>query len=98
METVTLEKKQFDELLANMEKIAKLLALNLVKDCKVQKDKILMLSYFGYGPTEIANILNTTVGTVNKDLSRSRKEKIGKETKPEKSMDENSVQGGLKNV
>jgi hypothetical protein len=80
METITLEKKQFDELLEKLEKISKLLALNLVKDCEKQKDKIILLSSFGYGVTEIANLLNTTKGTANQALIRSRKENAKEES------------------
>jgi len=84
METVIIEKKQYDEMLAKMEKITSLLALNLVKDCKVQKDKILMLSSLGYGVTDISKLLNTTVGTVNQALVRARKEKSTKGSESEK--------------
>lgn len=83
MDTITIEKAQFNELLNKMEKIATLLALNIVSDCEMQKDKILILSSLGYGVTEIAKMLNTTVGTVNQELIRSRKKKAGKEAKPE---------------
>jgi DNA-directed RNA polymerase specialized sigma24 family protein len=73
VDTVTIEKQQFDEMLGRLERIASLLALNLVKDCKIQKDKILMLSSFGYGATDISKLLNTTVGTVNVALTRERR-------------------------
>lgn len=74
METVAIEKKQFDELLNKMDKISTLLALNIVKDLEKQKDKIIILSSFGYGVTEIAKLLNTSIGTVNQALIRNRKE------------------------
>lgn len=83
MEIIAIEKTQFDELLNKLEKITKLLALNIVNDCKTQKDKILLLSSFGYGVTEISQLLSTSVGTVNIALVRSRKEKIGKKAKSE---------------
>jgi DNA-directed RNA polymerase specialized sigma24 family protein len=83
METVIIEKKQFDEMLNKMEKITSLLALNLVKDCKTQKDKILMLSSLGYGVTDISKLLNTTAGTVNQALVRARKEKSAKGSESE---------------
>lgn len=95
---VTLEKKQFDEMLDKLERISSLLALNLVKDCKMQKDKILMLSSLGYGVTDIAKLLNTTVGTVNQVLVKSRKNKTEKDGKPEKTIEENKEGGGLQNV
>jgi hypothetical protein len=75
-ETITIDKKQFDELVSKLEKISNLLALNLVNGCQKQKDKILMLSSLGFGVTEIANLLNTTKGTANQALIRARKEKV----------------------
>lgn len=84
METVIIEKKQFDEMLNKIEKVTSLLALNLVKDCKMQKDKILMLSSLGYGVTDISKLLNATVGTVNQALVRARKEKSAKGSESEK--------------
>jgi DNA-directed RNA polymerase specialized sigma24 family protein len=78
-ETVTIEKKQFDELVEKLNKISKLLALNLVNDCEKQKEKIIMLSSLGFGVTEIANLLNTSVGTANQALIRARKEKAKEE-------------------
>jgi DNA-directed RNA polymerase specialized sigma24 family protein len=75
METVAIEKKQFDELLSRLDKVTTLLALNLVKVQEKQKDKIIFLSSFGYGVTEISKLLNMSVGTVNQALIRNRKEK-----------------------
>ncbi len=88
MDTVIIEKKQFDEILGKIERMSSLLALNLVRDCEKQKDKILMLSSLGYGVTDIARLLNTTVGTVNQALIRHRKEQAGK-GKPEEQTVEN---------
>ncbi|MGD6810109.1 MAG: hypothetical protein ACQCN3_10475 [Candidatus Bathyarchaeia archaeon] len=78
-ESTSMEKKQFDQLIEKLDKISKLLALNLVKDYDKQKEKIIALSSFGFGVTEIANLLNTSVGTANQALIRARKEKA-KET------------------
>ncbi len=96
MDTVILEKKQFEEITNKLDKISSLLALNLVNDCKMQKDKILMLSSFGYGVTDIAKLLNTTVGTANQVLVKSRKGKTDKGTKSEKQG--NNEDEELKNV
>ncbi len=75
MEKIVLEEKQFKTIIEKLDKISKLLALNLVNDCEKQKDKIIMLSSFGYGVTEIVNLLNTTKGTANQALVKDRKEK-----------------------
>lgn len=55
--------------------IIRLLALNLVKDSKTQKDKIALLANAGFKPKEIAEILNTTRNTVNVALASLRKKK-----------------------
>lgn len=89
MDTIVIEKKQYEELLARLEKISTLLALDIVKDSPVQKDKIMALSAMGFGATEISKMLNTTAGTVNVALARARKEKLKKTTEPEKLETEN---------
>jgi DNA-directed RNA polymerase specialized sigma24 family protein len=68
-----MDDKQFEELTNKLNLITKLLALNLVKDFKIQKDQIIMLSSFGFQPSEIAELLGTTANTVNVVLSRARK-------------------------
>jgi hypothetical protein len=95
---VILEKNQYDKMIEKMDKISSLLALNLVKDCKMQKDKILLLSSLGYGVTDIAKLLNTTVGTVNQVLVKSRKEKTGKDDKSEEPIEESKETGVQQNV
>lgn len=64
-----------EEISRKMDKISRLLALNLVKDTEIQKDQILTLSSFGFGPSEIAEMLRTTRNTVNVTLSQARKKK-----------------------
>jgi len=66
---------QFKELKDKLDVIIRLLALNLVKDAKTQKDKIIALSSFGFRPSQIAEILGTTSNTVRVALSKARKEK-----------------------
>jgi len=66
---------QFEELIEKLDTIIKLLAANLVKDEEQQKNKIIELYKMGIkSPTEIANLLGTTSGTVNVALSRARKD------------------------
>jgi DNA-directed RNA polymerase specialized sigma24 family protein len=89
MDTIIVEKSQFEGLLKKLDKIATLLALNITRECKTQKEKILLLSSLNYSPTEIAKMLNATVSTVTKDLSRSRKEKDEKNAKTKKATVEN---------
>lgn len=73
-----MDERQFKEVINKMDLIVRLLALNIVKDLKVQKDKIMTLSSFGFGPSEIARLLGTTPNTVNVALSEVRK-RAGKE-------------------
>jgi len=54
--------------------IIRLLAQNLVRDMKTQKEKILLLSSIGYKPIEIANFLGTTNNTVSVALTKAKKE------------------------
>ena len=67
-----MEKGQFDTICKKLDDITKLLALNYVKDIELQKDKILILSAFGFTPTQIAKILGTSSNTVSVTLSRAK--------------------------
>ena len=92
MDTVTIDKKQFETILAKLDRVTDVLALNIVRDYDKQKDKISGLSSLGYGVTDIAKLLNTTAGTVNQALVRSRKEKIEKDAKTQKPVKETNVE------
>ena len=56
-----------------------LLALNLVKDAKNQKEKIAILASFGFGPSELAKMLGTSANTVSVALSEIKKGKKAQE-------------------
>jgi DNA-directed RNA polymerase specialized sigma24 family protein len=75
-----MDEKQFKEIINKIDLIVRLLALNIVKDLAVQKEKILALSSFGFGPSEIAKLLGTTPNTVSVALSETKK-KAKKEEK-----------------
>ena len=66
---------QFKELKDKLGVITKLLTLNLVRDMKLQKDKIIVLASFGFQPVQIAELLGTTPDTVSSTLYRARKKK-----------------------
>lgn len=72
---------QFKELKDKLDVITRLLALNLVGDMKLQKDKIMTLSSFGFQPIQIAELLGTTPQTVRDALYRARKKKRKAATK-----------------
>jgi DNA-directed RNA polymerase specialized sigma24 family protein len=96
MDTVIIESKQFQQLLTALQRTSDLLALNLVKDSEKQNEKIVMLSDFGYGPTDISRVLNISNNTVNVTLSRARKAKT--ENKDSKSEKQENKEEALKNV
>ena len=77
------DETQFKEILNKLDLIVRLLALNIVKDLQIQKEKIIALSSFGFGPTDIAKLLGTTPNTVSVALSETKK-KVKKEEKPTK--------------
>jgi DNA-directed RNA polymerase specialized sigma24 family protein len=70
-----MDEKQFRGITNKLDLITRLLALNIVKDLKSQKEKVLALSSLGIGPTDIAESLGTTVNTVKVALSQARKVK-----------------------
>jgi DNA-directed RNA polymerase specialized sigma24 family protein len=66
--------QQHKELMAlesHLERIAKLLALLVIKD-QPQNSQIPFLSGAGFSPSEIAEMLGTTANTVSVTLSRIR--------------------------
>lgn len=79
-----MDEKQFQEITNKMDLMVRLLALDIVKDLKVQKEKIVTLSSFGFGPSEIAKLLGTTPNTVSVALSdvKKRAKKEEQPTKP----------------
>ena len=60
------------KMLLELQRMSKLLALNLVKDLK-STEKYKILYNAGYQPKEIAEILNTTPNTVSVELSKLKK-------------------------
>ncbi|MDP2036358.1 MAG: hypothetical protein Q8L04_03180 [Ignavibacteria bacterium] len=63
-----------NDLVDEIKKMNRLLALVLVKDLKTN-DKFIALNDAGYQPKEIADLLNTTANTVRVTLSNARKKK-----------------------
>jgi cell division protein ZapA (FtsZ GTPase activity inhibitor) len=68
-----MDEKQFKELNTKLDIITRLLALNMVKDMENQKEKIAYLSAIGFGPVDIARLLNTTANTVSVRLNEIKK-------------------------
>jgi len=61
-----------DKIFNELQRMSKLLALNLVKDLKTS-EKYLMLNNVGFQPKDIAEILDTTRNTVSVELSKLKK-------------------------
>ena len=61
-----------EKMLIELQRMSKLLALNLVKDLK-SNEKFKILYNAGYQPKEIAEMLNTTPNTVSVELSKLKK-------------------------
>ena len=66
---------QFEVLMKRLGTIEKLLASSILKEKTNQKEKITTLSSFGFTPSQIAEMLDTTSNTVQVVLSRERKKK-----------------------
>ena len=83
-----------NEILQELRRISKLLALTVTGDMK-QKEKIELLSSIGFQPKEIADLIGTTPGTVSVALVDIRKKaRTGKDkkVKPSKEVKPNDKQ------
>ena len=67
-----MDEKNEKRILSELEKISKLLALNLIKGLN-QREQIETLSGAGFQPREIAEIIETTPNTVSVTLAKSRR-------------------------
>ena len=79
-----------NEILQELQRISKLLALTVTRELKQQTEKIELLSSIGFQPKEIAGLLGTTPGTVSVALARFKKEAQtgkGKKVKPSKEVE-----------
>jgi len=66
-------------IVAKLDQLIRLTAIQLTKDVESSKDKILLLGRAGMGPKEIAEILQTTPNHVNVTLSKARKSEKAKD-------------------
>jgi DNA-directed RNA polymerase specialized sigma24 family protein len=73
--------KMLTEISEKMDKILRLLAVNVVKGMTVEQEKIELLDSLGFRPIEIANMLNKTSDNVRVQLSYIRKKKTGGKVK-----------------
>ena len=75
------------EILQELQRISKLLALTVTRELKQQQEKVKLLSDVGFRPIEIANITGIEANQVSAVLSNIKKKTQtgkGKSTKPSK--------------
>lgn len=65
-------------IVAKLDQLIRISAIQLTKDLDSSKDKILLLGRAGMSPKEIAEILQTTANHVNVTLSKARKSEKAK--------------------
>ncbi len=75
-----------EEILQELRRISRLLVLTATKE-QTQKDRIALLSNIGFQPKEIADLLDTTPGTVSVTLTAIRKKAKAEKAKKVKSDD-----------
>jgi len=72
---------QLSKISSKLDTLIRLSALGLVRDIKVQRQQIAILSDAGFQPKQIADILGTTSNTVSVALTAIRKERATPEAK-----------------
>lgn len=73
--------EEIDRLDRKLDTIQNLLALSLVSNLK-RADQIALLDRAGYGPKQIAGLLDTTPNTVSVTLSQIRKRRVTTNRQP----------------
>jgi len=70
------------EISGKLDKILKLLAIDVVKECSIEQEKIELLDSLGFRPIEIAKFLGKSPDNVSVQLGniRKKKEKTSKTT------------------
>jgi DNA-directed RNA polymerase specialized sigma24 family protein len=90
-----MDEKQFEKILNKIDLAINLLAVNLVKDSKNQKEKITTLSAFGFKPAEIAKLIGTTANTVSVALSDLKKKDKKDQQIPKEAQSELKVEPAI---
>lgn len=67
--------RQLSEISLKLDTVIRLAALSLIRDVKVAKEKMKVLSYAGFKHDQIAEMLQTTSHTVRQRLYESRKKR-----------------------
>jgi DNA-binding CsgD family transcriptional regulator len=85
-----MNKSKEDEILQELRRISKLLALSVTRDLKQQQEKVELLSSVGFRPIEISNITGIGAKQVSAVLSNIKKKAQtgnGKKVKPSKEVE-----------
>jgi len=69
--------QQFDDVLSELRKIARLMTLSITKDLS-QREQIALLSGAGLQPKEIAELIGTTRNTVSVTLAHLKKQQAAR--------------------
>ena len=65
------------EIVDELKYVKSLLGMIFTKEMESNKEKIIFLSRFGFSPTELAELLDTTSGSVSVTLSVEKKQRLG---------------------
>ena len=74
-----MDTEQYSSISRKLDMIIRIMASENVKNLKIQSEKILALSSYGFSPSEIATFLNTTSNTVSVTLSKAKKKNSNNE-------------------
>ena len=68
-----------DEIIENLISIKKLIAMLVLKDFSLQKEKIIFLANYGFSNREISEIVGTSQGSVRATLSQAKSQERAQE-------------------
>ncbi len=81
-----------EEILQELQRISRLLALTVTRELKLQQEKVKLLSDVGFRPIEISNLIGIGASQVSAVLSNIKKGTQTKKAKEVKSSDEQATQ------
>ena len=77
------DESTLQQISSKLDTLIRLTALNLVKDTKIQRNQIALLSEAGFQPKQIAEIIGSNSNVVSVTLNSLKKKKIKQEDKQE---------------
>lgn len=85
------------EISSKLDKILRLLTLDIVKGVEKELDKIVLLDSLGFRPIEIAKLLNKSQDNINVQLNKIRKKKEP-EAQPKETEQVQTLESGEKST